>query len=342
MIRLELGYGPGAGRRRRTAADRAVKGLAARSPPRSASCCPRSASRTTWRWSQQLRGPHQGDRGRTRRASPDHAPGDDPRGGLPDLPGEQTAEPAFGLPARWIDPAAKEEAIFRGCTVVDPPSVLTTHLTELVRETMAELLSYAETQKLLDELPREQQKLVGDLIPSQIGAAGCSACCRRCSPSVSRSATCRPSSKAMQEACGGSRAIPSSSRMCAPGSPGRSASACGPGGYVPLITLSPDWELAFAERLVGPPEDRQLAMAPTRLQEFMQRLRDAFDAAAAGGEAPVLLPRGAIRVPRPGDRRAHPPGTPVLARRRSSRAPASAPWAAWSRRDAETPASHPR
>ena len=56
--------------------------------------------------------------------------------------------------------------------MVDPPSVLTTHLTEVVRENMAELLSYAETQKLLDELPREQQKLVSDLIPSQITVGG--------------------------------------------------------------------------------------------------------------------------------------------------------------------------
>jgi flagellar biosynthesis protein FlhA len=96
----------------------------------------------------------------------------DPKGGTPELQGEQTREPAFGLPALWIDPSLKEEAMFRGCTVVDPPSVLTTHLTEVVRENMAELLSYAETQKLLDELPREQQKLIADLVPSQIAVGG--------------------------------------------------------------------------------------------------------------------------------------------------------------------------
>jgi len=96
----------------------------------------------------------------------------DPKGGPPPVQGEATREPAFGLPALWIDPALKEEAMFRGCTVVDPPSVLTTHLTEVARETMAELLSYAETQKLLDDMPREQQKLVADLIPSQISVGG--------------------------------------------------------------------------------------------------------------------------------------------------------------------------
>jgi flagellar biosynthesis protein FlhA len=53
--------------------------------------------------------------------------------------------------------------------------------------------------------------------------------------------------------------------------------------------------MAFAEAMVGPPEDRQLAMAPSKLQEFMQRLRAAFDAATQAGEAPVLLTSGQAR-----------------------------------------------
>jgi flagellar biosynthesis protein FlhA len=221
----------------------------------------------------------------------------DPRGGLPDLPGEQTSEPAFGLPARWIDPAAKEEAIFRGCTVVDPPSVLTTHITELVRETMAELLSYAETQKLLDELPREQQKLVGDLIPSQITVGGVQ---RVLQALLAERVSIRDLPtilEGIQEACAGAaRAIPSIvAHVRARLARQISDAHVGPAGYIPLITLSPDWEQAFADALVGPAEDRQLAMAPSKLQDFMQRLRGAFDTAASSGEAPVLLTSSAIR-----------------------------------------------
>jgi flagellar biosynthesis protein FlhA len=69
------------------------------------------------------------------------------------------------------------------------------------------------------------------------------------------------------------------------------------GGYIPLVTLSGEWEAAFAEALVGPPEDRQLAIAPGKLQEFMIRLRDVFEAASASGESPVLLTSGGIRFP---------------------------------------------
>jgi flagellar biosynthesis protein FlhA len=239
----------------------------------------------------------------------------DPKGGLPKLPGEQTREPAFGLPALWIAPSAREEAMFRGCTVVDPPSVLTTHLTELVRENMAELLSYAETQKLLDELPREQQKLVSDLVPGTITVGGVQ---RVLQALLAERVSIRDLStilEGIQEACGGSvRAIPTivahvRARLARQISDSHTAG----GGYIPLVTLSPEWEAAFLESLVGPAEDRQLAMPPSKLQAFMQRLRAVFDAAGASGEVPVLLTSGGIRYHVRAIVERIRPATPVLA-----------------------------
>ncbi|HEY2008540.1 MAG TPA: flagellar biosynthesis protein FlhA, partial [Rhizomicrobium sp.] len=96
----------------------------------------------------------------------------DPKGLPIDLPGTHTTEPAFGLPATWVTGSLKEEASFRGFTVVDPGTVLTTHLTEVLKSHMAELLSYAETKKLLDDLPPENKKLVEELVPSQISITG--------------------------------------------------------------------------------------------------------------------------------------------------------------------------
>jgi len=75
-------------------------------------------------------------------------------------------EPAFGLPATWIDEGLKEEATFRGYTIVDPATVLTTHLTEILKDNMADLLSYAEVQKLLKDLGPEQKKLADDVVPA--------------------------------------------------------------------------------------------------------------------------------------------------------------------------------
>lgn len=221
----------------------------------------------------------------------------DPSGQVPPMAGERTTEPTFGLPALWIEEALREEALARGCTVVDTTGVLATHLTETVREHMAELLSFAETQKLLDELPKEHQKLVSDLIPSQIGVGGLQ---RVLQALLAERVSIRDLPtilEGVQEAtAGGSRSIPGilavvRARLARQ----LSEAARGPQGYVPLIALSPEWEMAFAESLAGPPEERQLAMAPSKLQEFMQRLRDCFDSAAAAGEAPVLVCSAAIR-----------------------------------------------
>ncbi len=239
----------------------------------------------------------------------------DPNGAEIDLAGERANEPTFGLPAIWIDPALREEALFRGCTVVDPASVLTTHLTEIVRQTMAELLSFAETQKLIDELPRAHQKLVSELIPSQISVGGVQ---RVLQALVGERVSIRDLPtilEAIQEACAGqARAIPAivahvRMRLARQ----ISDSHVGPAGYLPLITLSPHWEGAFAEAIVGPPEDRQLAMAPSVLQDFMQKFRAAFDSAAQAGEAPVLLTGGNIRSHVRAIVERIRPATPVLA-----------------------------
>ena len=91
----------------------------------------------------------------------------DPRGEQISLPGEATQEPTFGLPAMWINEQSREEAMFRGYTVVDAPTVITTHLTEIIRDNMSDLLSYVETQKLPDELDDAHRTLSTDRVPNQ-------------------------------------------------------------------------------------------------------------------------------------------------------------------------------
>lgn len=119
----------------------------------------------------------------------------------------------------------------------------------------------------------------------------------------------------IQEACAGQlRAIPAitghvRSRLARQ----ISDSHIGSGGYIPLITLSPEWETAFAESLVGPAEDRQLAIAPSRLSDFMQKFRNAFEAASATGESPVLLCSSPIRAHVRAIVERLRPATPVLA-----------------------------
>ena len=66
-------------------------------------------------------------------------------------------------------------------------------------------------------------------------------------------------------------------------------------GYIPLITLSPQWEQSFAEAIVGQGDDKQLSMPPSRLQEFIANVRQSFERQAMSGDTPVLLTSPAIR-----------------------------------------------
>ena len=66
-------------------------------------------------------------------------------------------------------------------------------------------------------------------------------------------------------------------------------------GSLPIITLSPDWEAAFADSLIGAGEEKQLAMAPSRLQDFIKAVREAFERAALAGDAAVLLTSPLVR-----------------------------------------------
>jgi flagellar biosynthesis protein FlhA len=211
--------------------------------------------------------------------------------------GEKTFEPAFGLPALWIEPSQTDLARALHCTVADPASVLTTHLGEVVRDNIAELLSYAETQKILADLPQEHQRLVADLVPISITVGGFQ---RVLQALLSERVSIRDLPtilEAVQEACGGaSKAISTivshvRSRLARQ----ISDSYLGPSGYIAVILMSPEWEDVLSGALIGPQEDRQLALPQDKLQEFLARLRLVVESVGQAGDKPVLLTSGRVR-----------------------------------------------
>lgn len=87
-----------------------------------------------------------------------------------EIEGEATKEPAFGLDAFWIAPELKEDAIINGYTVVDPSTVISTHMSELVKKYAEELLTRQETQSLIDKIKNDYPVLIDDLLKvSNIG-----------------------------------------------------------------------------------------------------------------------------------------------------------------------------
>jgi flagellar biosynthesis protein FlhA len=220
----------------------------------------------------------------------------DPTGEAITLPGEATVEPTFGLPAMWIDERYREEAHFKGYTVVDAATVITTHLTELIKDNMADLLSYTETQRLLDELAPEYQKLVADVIPTQITVGALQ---RVLQSLVAERVSIRDLPTILEGVAEATTYTKNVSMITEHVRTRLARQICEANvnihGHVPLVTLSANWEQAFADSLVGDREDRQLAMAPSLLQEFILNVRQTFEKFAQTGENPVLLTSPGIR-----------------------------------------------
>lgn len=220
----------------------------------------------------------------------------DPGGAPINLPGENTIEPTFGLPAMWIQEQYREEAHFKGFTVVDAPTVITTHITELIKDNMSDLLNYAETQKLLDELPKEYQKLVADVIPGQITIGSLQ---RIIQNLLSERISVRDLPTILE---GVSEAAAFTKNIAKITEHVRSRLArqlcdanADQSGVLALLTLSPEWEQAFVDALIGDGEDKQLAMPPSRLQDFITSVRDQYDTLAPQGISPVMLTSPMIR-----------------------------------------------
>ena len=95
-------------------------------------------------------------------------PGEEPPPGL----GIPTTEPAFGLPAIWVTAEAKDQAQLAGYTVVDLPTVIITHLTEVIKRYLHELLSREEVQKLLKRFAETSPKVVEELVPTLLSLGG--------------------------------------------------------------------------------------------------------------------------------------------------------------------------
>ena len=220
----------------------------------------------------------------------------DPAGGQVKMPGTHTTEPTFGLPATWIDPALKEEASLKGYTVVDAATVLSTHLTELLKSNMAELLSYAEVQKLLKELPKEQADLVKDLVPSLITVSGIQ---RILQLLLAERVSIRDLGTILEGIADGISSTRNPVMLTEHVRMRLARQICaqftGSSGYLPLIALSAAWEQNFAEAMIGEGDNRHLAMQPSKLTEFITLVRERFEAAAREGEAPVLVTSAGIR-----------------------------------------------
>lgn len=212
------------------------------------------------------------------------------------LPGEAAKDPTFGLDALWVDPARAEEAETLGYTVVDPESVMTTHLTEVIKDHMPELLSYASVQDLISGLDRDYQKLVGDLAGSSPAVTVQHVLQRLLAERVSIrnlpliieaiAEVGRTTSNALTIAEHVRKRL--ASQIC--------KSLADESGFIPVLTLSPAWEQEFAEAVRINGDDRSFLMSPQRVQEFVLAARQQIQNFAARDQWPALMVAPEVRT----------------------------------------------
>jgi flagellar biosynthesis protein FlhA len=220
----------------------------------------------------------------------------DPKGGKVNLPGEETTEPAFGLPAKWVSTGARDEAMMRQYTVVDPSTVVTTHLTEIIREHITELLSYSETRKLLDNVSEENKKLIKDTIPEKLSYASVQ---RVLQNLLAEGVSIRDLAmivEAMAEIAGTTKNISAITEHVRARLARQICHAhMSADGTIPVVALSSVWEQVFLEGLQGAGDEKQLSVPPGKLQEFIASVKRSYERLAAQGENPVFLVHPALR-----------------------------------------------
>ncbi|MCP4247163.1 MAG: EscV/YscV/HrcV family type III secretion system export apparatus protein, partial [bacterium] len=214
------------------------------------------------------------------------------------LHGIEAREPAFGLPALWIEPDRRHDAEHRNYTVVEPTAVLATHLTEVIKRHADELLTRQEVNRLLDNLRERSAKLVEELIPAVVKPGEL----QRVMQNLLRERVPIRDLETILETVGDWSARTKDVDLLTEYA--RNALArtiChqhrDERGKIPCITLEPQIEESINAQLDRSERGTVLTMAPEVQNRIGQAVRSAIEEASAGtGRSPVLLCSPQIRL----------------------------------------------
>ena len=212
-----------------------------------------------------------------------------PTGEPTGLQGKETREPTFGLDAIWVDESTASEAELQGMTVVDPESVITTHLTEVIKEHMPEILTYAATQDLVTGLDKDYQKLLSDsssnspsvmlqhvlqaLLSERVSIRNLP----RIVEAVAEASANTQNIRTVIEHARGKL----SKQIC--------QSLADAQGYVPVISLSGDWDQELTASIATTNGEETFLMSPSRVQELVLAIRKEIQKFSEADEWPAIL-----------------------------------------------------
>ncbi len=212
------------------------------------------------------------------------------------IQGVETREPAFNLPALWIPESQKEEAMLAGYTVVDPATVIATHLTEVFRRNLGEFLGRQETQQLLDNLAKRAPKAVEDLVPNVLNLGTVQKVLQNL---VREGVSVRDLLTVVETLSDYGHGVKDPDQLTeyVRSRMGRTIVKpfMGSDGTLPLISLSPNIERILQESLRQSDQGAYMALDPMQAQQIIQAINNVTENALATDGQPVLLTSPIIR-----------------------------------------------
>ncbi|MDD3310668.1 flagellar biosynthesis protein FlhA [Pseudodesulfovibrio sp.] len=226
----------------------------------------------------------------------DHYLAMDPGDAKHRIQGVETVEPAFNLPAVWIPQAQKEEAMLAGYTVVDPSTVIATHLTEVFRRNLHEFLGRQETQELLDNLSKRAPKAVESLVPNLLSLGGVQKVLQSL---VQENVSIRDLLTIVETLADYATATQDPTQLTefvrAKMSRTIVKPYLGDDGVLPIITLHPAIDEILNSAMRPAEQGGYLALEPGQAQRIIQAINKASEDAMVADGQPVLLVTPQIR-----------------------------------------------
>lgn len=211
--------------------------------------------------------------------------------------GTPTKEPAFGLEALWVKEVEKEKAQFAGYTVVDLATVVTTHVTELVKQNMAEMLSRQDTQYLLDTIAKDNPKLIEELVPTHLSVGQVQQVLGHL---LKEQLSIRDLKTVLETLADWAPTVKHPERLAeyVRRRLARQITAkyVNGDGVLPLASINPALERALAEAVQQSDEGSFLALEPTLAQVLITRLHKLAERFVEGGQTPILLAPAHLRA----------------------------------------------
>jgi len=213
------------------------------------------------------------------------------------IEGIDTTEPAFGLPAKWIAEGSREQAELLGYSVVEPPAVLATHLTEVIKSHAYELLSRQDTQRLIDQVKEQNATVVAELVPDQMNVGGI----QKVLQNLLRERVPIRDMQALLETLADYAPVTKDADILTE----YVRSALGrticqlyqtAEGSIPVLTVSPSLEGQISEGMQSTAGGIKVVLSPDTVSRLSERLSEGIDTMVSNGQQPVVLTAPNVRL----------------------------------------------